>query len=67
MLALFGGEDPITPVEESIAVFREAVRPDLLRFEVSPGADHRLHLGDPPRLADGYLTTLAGFVLGAVA
>jgi hypothetical protein len=67
VLVLFGGEDPITPVAERVAVFREAVRPDLLRVEVFPGADHRLHLGDPPRLADGYLTTLAGFVLGAVA
>jgi fermentation-respiration switch protein FrsA (DUF1100 family) len=29
-LALFGGDDAIVPVDESVAVYREAVRPDLL-------------------------------------
>ena len=63
-LAVFGGDDPITPVKESVAVFREAVRPDLLHVEVFAGAGHRLEEGDPPRLAKGYLETLTAFVLG---
>ena len=64
-LAVFGGDDPITPVEESVAVFREAVQPDLLRVEVFAGAGHRLEVGDPPRLVEGYLEALASFVLAA--
>jgi pimeloyl-ACP methyl ester carboxylesterase len=62
-LAVFGGDDPITPVEDSVAVFREAVAPGLLHVEVFAGAGHRLEVGDPPRLADGYLETLASFIL----
>ncbi len=63
VLALFGAEDPITPVEDSLAVFREAVRPGLLQVEVFASAGHRLQVGDPPALVDGYLETLASFVL----
>jgi pimeloyl-ACP methyl ester carboxylesterase len=62
-LTLFGGDDPITPVDESVTVFREAVSPDLLQVEVFAGAGHRLETGDPPRLVDGYLETLASFIL----
>jgi uncharacterized protein len=62
VLALFGADDPITPVEESVVVFREAVAPELLHVEVFEGADHRLQVGDPPELAHGYLDTLTGFV-----
>ena len=67
VLALFGGEDAITPVAESVAVFREAVRPDLLEIAVFAGADHRLQSGVPPALVDGYLDTLASFVARTVA
>jgi uncharacterized protein len=63
VLALFGAEDPITPVEESVAVFCEAVRSGLLQVEVFAGAGHRLQIGDPPRLVNGYLETLVSFVL----
>jgi uncharacterized protein len=67
VLALFGKADAIVPVEESVAVYREAVPPELLSVAVFPGASHRVLLGDPPRLADGYLETLSAFVAGAVA
>ena len=67
VLALFGADDPITPVTESVAVLREAVGPELLHVEVFGGADHRVLVGDPPRLADGYLDTLTAFVLRAGA
>ena len=65
VLAVFGADDPLTPVEASVAVFREAVRPDLLRVEIFAGAGHRLQIDDPPRLADGYLELLTAFILGA--
>jgi pimeloyl-ACP methyl ester carboxylesterase len=67
VLALFGEADAIVPVEESVAVYREALPLELLTVAVFPGASHRLLLGDPPRLADGYLETLSAFVAGAVA
>jgi uncharacterized protein len=67
VLALFGADDPIVPVEPSVAVFEEAVRPELLTVVVLPEADHRMQVGDPPRLADGYLGALSAFVRAAVS
>src|SRR5215207_1587753 len=49
LLVLFGSDDAVVPVDESVAVYREAVRPDLLTVAVFDGADHRLQMGDPPR------------------
>jgi pimeloyl-ACP methyl ester carboxylesterase len=66
LLALFGGDDQIVPVDDSVAVYHEVVRSDLLTLAVFPGADHRVQTGDPPRMADGYLETLSSFVLAAV-
>ena len=65
VLALFGADDPITPVGDSVVVYRE-VPGELLRVEVFAGADHRVLSGDPPALADGYLETLASFIHEAV-
>jgi uncharacterized protein len=67
VLALFGEEDSIIPVDESVRVYGEAVRADLLTLVTFAAADHRIQVGDPPRLAETYLETLADFVLGAVA
>jgi uncharacterized protein len=67
VLALFGADDRLVPVEESLAVYREAVAPELLRVAVFPGADHRMQVGDAPRLSDGYLETLTTFVLQAAS
>jgi len=63
ILALFGADDPLVPVEASVTVYREAVQPDLLTLAVFPAADHRIQTGNPPRLADGHLETLTSFVL----
>jgi uncharacterized protein len=63
VLALFGADDPIVPVDASIAVYEAAVRPGLLRVEVFAGADHRVQTGEPKALVEGYLETLVGFVL----
>jgi pimeloyl-ACP methyl ester carboxylesterase len=65
ILAVFGADDPITPVDDSIAVFREAVRPDLLQVTTFAGAGHRFEAGDPPSLVEGYLETLTTFILAA--
>jgi uncharacterized protein len=67
VLALFGAEDRIVPVEASISAYRETVRTELLTVEVFAGGDHRVQIGDPPAFADGYLERLADFVLQAAA
>lgn len=67
LLVIFGAEDPIVPVAKSVEVYREAVRPDLLRLEVFAGADHRVQAGNPPEFADGYLETLTSFILNVVS
>jgi pimeloyl-ACP methyl ester carboxylesterase len=66
VLALFGADDTIVPVEDSVAVYREAVRPGLLTVAVFDDGNHRIQTGDPPLLADGYLETLTSFIAGAV-
>jgi len=67
VLAIFGAEDPLPPVADSVAVFEDAVRPELLRVKVFPDAGHRLAVGHPPPFVEGYLDMLAGFVASAVA
>ena len=67
ILALFGGADTIVPVEESVVVYRDAVRTELLTVELFPGANHRIQVGDPPLMADGYLEALSSFIEKAVA
>ena len=51
LLALFGGADLVTPVEDSIAVLREA-HDGHAGFDIVTlaGADHRLQVDDPPKL-----------------
>jgi pimeloyl-ACP methyl ester carboxylesterase len=62
LLALFGADDEIVPIDESVAVFEREVRPDLLTVAVLPGGDHRIQGGDPKRLVDGYSSTLVSFI-----
>ena len=66
LLALFGSDDAVVPVDESLAVYRAAVRPHLLTVAVLPG-DHRVQLGDPATTTKEYLETLSSFVTTAVA
>ena len=66
VLALFGAEDEIVPVDASAAVYRAEVRPELLTVAVLPGGDHRIQTGDPRQLVDGYADALVGFILAAV-
>jgi uncharacterized protein len=67
VLAIFGGDDPIVPVEASVAAYRGAVRSDLLSVEVFPGGDHRLQRGDPPALVAGYLDVIVSFIAGGMS
>jgi pimeloyl-ACP methyl ester carboxylesterase len=69
LLAIFGGQDLVTPVEESIAVLR-AARADgrgELEIVTLPDGDHRLHTGEPPALHSAYDTTLGDWILQHVA
>lgn len=65
LLAIFGEQDLVTPVEDSIAVFR-AARPGGagdLEIATLPGCDHRLQSGEPPALHPAYDTTLGDWIL----
>jgi pimeloyl-ACP methyl ester carboxylesterase len=66
LLALFGADDKLVPVDASVAAFRETVPPDLLTVAVIAGGDHRIQTGDPLRLADGYTDELSSFIAAAV-
>jgi uncharacterized protein len=67
VLTLFGREDSIVPVDESVAVYRNVVASELLTVAVFPDGDHRVRSGDPARQVDGYLDTLSRFVGAATA
>lgn len=65
MLAIFGSDDHVVPVADSLAVMRAARdgRPGGLTELVIEGGDHRAQVGDPPALPDHYHRTLADWVL----
>lgn len=65
VLALFGANDPVVPVQASVTAYRESVQSERLTVSIFRDADHRIHAGDPPRPAEGYLNTLLGFVVDA--
>lgn len=65
VLAVFGADDVLVPVEQSVEVFeRELGQRGLLTVKVFSTADHRMRIGDPPVLAPGYLETLSDWILG---
>jgi pimeloyl-ACP methyl ester carboxylesterase len=66
VLALFGADDAVVPVEPSVAAYRDEVATDLLTIVVLPGGDHRIQTDDPPGLVTGYLETLTTFIADAV-
>jgi uncharacterized protein len=57
VVALFGAEDRLIPVAQSARAYRSAVRD--VEVRVFPDADHRCQVGDPPRMAHGYLDVLS--------
>ena len=65
LLAMFGADDNVVPVERSVEVLRTAVRPDLLDVRVIADGDHRIQHSGIQRaddFADGYLNAITGFV-----
>lgn len=60
ILALFGAEDRLLPVERSAAVYRDAGRD--VTVHIFPDADHRCQIGDPPAMAPGYLEALTKWI-----
>jgi pimeloyl-ACP methyl ester carboxylesterase len=66
LLAMFGADDVVVPVADSIAIFREHIREDLLTVSVVNKGDHRLQIGDPKRLVDSYAPTLITFICATV-
>ncbi len=62
ILALFGEADTMTPAAASAAAYRSSARSDLLTVRVFPAAGHRLEVGDPSRLVDGYLEEIVAFL-----
>jgi pimeloyl-ACP methyl ester carboxylesterase len=67
LLAVFGGDDNLVPVPESVRALRESVRHDVLTVKVFAGSDHRIHTTGTDNLANGYLHALATFVTSASA
>lgn len=51
ILALFGAEDRLVPVERSVEIYREAGQD--VTVHVFPDPDHRCQVGDPPAMAPG--------------
>jgi len=61
LLAVFGADDGVVPVERSAAVLRSTVPPGLLDVEVLPGGDHRLERADDT-FVPGYPDVVVDFV-----
>ena len=60
LLALYGAQDAVVPVESSVELLERRVPPELLQVWVLPGGDHRLQRDG--ELVDGYAAALLGFV-----
>ncbi|MGN6033343.1 MAG: alpha/beta hydrolase family protein [Thermomicrobiales bacterium] len=68
-LAVYGADDPLTPPEQSAALFRQAFdRPGAppLTIRIYPGAGHRLETQGPGTFADGYLDGLGTWMADAL-
>ena len=64
VLAIFGGDDVLIPVERSVNLLWETVgvaNPDVT-VRVYPGASHRLLAGNPPAYPEGYLEAMSGWL-----
>lgn len=68
LLAIFGADDRIVPVEDSLRILRDARegRPGGLDELVIAGGDHRSQVGDPPALPARYHEALAGWIRARV-
>lgn len=70
-LAVFGGDDPLVPVADSLRVLGAAAcradrpRRAALTVEVVPGADHRVRMPGSASMAPGCLDTVTRWIHGA--
>lgn len=62
LLALFGADDEVVPVDDSVTAIRAHVDPHLLSIAVLSGGDHRVQVGQPKQLDPGYAGTLVRFI-----
>lgn len=62
MLAIYGGDDRVVPVADSVEALRRQVPDHLLEVCVLPGGDHRAQQPGTEQLVDGYAAALLGFV-----
>jgi pimeloyl-ACP methyl ester carboxylesterase len=62
LLAVFGADDPIVPVEASVDALRRLVDDDLLNLAVLDGGGHRLEPRNGKGYVDKYLDTITCFV-----
>lgn len=60
LLVVFGVDDPLVPIDDSIEALRDHVDDDLLQVRVFDQAGHRLEC-DGDRFVDGYLETVVAF------
>jgi pimeloyl-ACP methyl ester carboxylesterase len=62
LLAVFGADDPVVPVDDSIAALRNLVDERFVEILVFDGAGHRLERADDTGFVDGYLDAVVDFV-----
>jgi pimeloyl-ACP methyl ester carboxylesterase len=65
LLALFGGDDTVVPVDASAERFRASCPDELLTLLVFPGGDHRIQTAGEAFVA-GYLDAIVDFILSTV-
>ncbi|MBM7781869.1 alpha/beta hydrolase family protein [Arthrobacter tumbae] len=62
LLAVFGSEDSVVPVQRSISILRRSVPASLLQASVISGGNHRMQRRNSGDLAAGYLETVLTFI-----
>ena len=62
LLAVFGAEDEIVPVDASVAALHDAVDPEWLTVAVLPGGGHRISRPGETAFVDGYPEVVVDFV-----
>lgn len=62
LLAVFGADDDVTPVDDSIVALRSTVDPVFLQIAVLPGGGHRLSPSGSIQFVPGYPDVVVDFV-----
>lgn len=62
LLAVFGADDDVAPVGDSVAILRSTVTPSQLQVAVLPGGGHRLSPWGTDRFVPGYPDVVVEFV-----